>query len=142
MLRKLIGLVGVAAAVAVLASPAVSQDSSSCCTTSYVQEGKHLVRKVGCEEQFQMPTTTMVRVPAGEEQEGDTYAYITEGKRSVRVILREVPIVTPPAKEGHECSYRYRPVGKSSVREQFCIVNGVEQKCPGMNEKGECTAKK
>ena len=143
MTRSWMAVLGLASMLAALAACAVAQEGEqSCCTTSYAPEGKHLVRKEYCPEPFEMPSTTLIQVAPGEQQEGDFYAYRTEGKRTVRIYLREVPVAAPEVAQGHECSYRYRPVGKSTVREQFCIVNGQEQRCPGMNTAGECLGKK
>jgi hypothetical protein len=117
------------------------EDDPSCCITSYIPEGKHLVRKQYCPEPFEMPTTTFMKVTPGQQQPGDAYAYVTHGKRTTRIYLREVPILPEYSIPGTEYAYRYRPEGKTSMREEFTIIHGAPPASPETGEPAGLPAK-
>jgi hypothetical protein len=137
MLRKLMGLAGVAVLLAALAGPAVAQEKQTVWTT----DGKRYFRTEELVQPFEMPKTQLIQV--AEKEEGAFLGFNYEGKRLAPAYFKEAPLAAPTAKPGHECSWRmvYERKGQTA-KYNFCLVNGVEQPCAGMNQAGECIGKK
>ena len=136
MLTKLTGVLGLAALLTALATPAVAQETEWVWKT----DGKRWTRSEQPVKPFVMPTTTTIEVAAGEQKEGDILGFKYTGKRMERVYFREVPR-TEVAHKGHECTWRMVYERKAVNRFHYCLVNGAEKPCPGMTEAGECLAK-
>jgi len=136
MLRKLMGVLGVAALLAALAGPAVAQEKE------YVwkMDGKRYWRTEELAKPFVMPATYLKEVAAGEEKAGDVEGFKYLGKRTEKVFLRETPFAEAP--KGHECTWKMVYEKKAGYKNHFCFVNGAEEACPGMNAAGECLGKK
>jgi hypothetical protein len=130
------GLLGVAALMAALAGPAVAQEQD------YVwkSDGKRYFRTEEVVKPFVMPATYLKELGAGEEKEGDTYGFKFLGKQYVKVFFREMPFAEAP--KGHECTWKMVYEKKYTNKLHYCLVNGAEQACPGMNAAGECLGKK
>jgi hypothetical protein len=131
------GFLGVAALLAALAGPAMAQETQ----TVWRTEGKHWSRSEEAVKPFVMPTTYLTEVAAGEEKAGDVQGFKYLGKRTEVVYFREMPFAEAPQK-GHECGWRMVYEKKSTIQRHFCLENGVEKPCPGMNAAGECLGKK
>lgn len=136
MWKKGFSILGAAALVAALAAPAVAQE------TDYVwkSDGKRYFRTEEVVKPFVMPKTYFAEVAAGDFKEGDLPSFKYTGKRMERVFLKETPLAEAP--KGHECSWKMVYVKKYTERSHFCLENGVEKPCPGMNAAGECLGKK
>jgi hypothetical protein len=146
MNRLVVAVLGVVGLLGLLAGPALAQaepEKKSCCSYGYFTEGKHVARKEFCEssEPFRMPETWIVQVAPSEQRAGDLYAYATVGKRTERVILREVPRVPAEVVKGHECFYGWFNVAKHTERKMLCGIDGNETLCVGMANE-QCQAKK
>lgn len=139
MFRKLMGVLGVVALLAALGGPAAAQEEKK----DYVWKtnGKWYFRTEEVVKPFVMPATAIVEVPAAEAKEGDNYGFRYIGKQREKVFFREVPRATEVAK-GHECTWKMTYNQKYTSKLHFCLVNGTEQACPGMNAAGECLGKK
>jgi len=135
MFTKLMGLLGVAAMLAALAGPAVAQESQ----TVWKTDGKRWTRTEELVKPFVMPKTMLVE--AAEKQEGAFLGFKYAGKRMERVYFREVPLATEAAKS-HECGWRMVYEKKAVNQRHFCLMNGAEQPCCGMNPAGECLGMK
>lgn len=136
MLRKLMGVFGVAALLAAFAGPAVAQEKE----WVWKSDGKRYTRTEEFAKPFVMPATYLKEVAAGEQKEGDIQGLKYTGKRTEVVFFREVPFAEPA--KGHECTWRMAYQKKSMLKEHFCLMNGAEKPCPGMNAAGECLANK
>jgi hypothetical protein len=137
MRRNLMALAGVAALVAALAGPAVAQEK-----TDWVwhTDGKRYWRTEEIVKPMEMPKTQLVQV--AEKEEGAIQGFKYVGKRMETAYFKEVPVAAEVAKQGHECSWRMVYEKKQVNKYNFCIVNGAEQPCAGMNAAGECVGKK
>jgi len=136
MCRKLMALLGVAALMAALAGPAVAQEKD------YVwkSDGKRYFRTEEIVKPFVMPATYLKEMAAGEEKAGDLEGFKYLGKRTEKVFFRETQFAEAP--KGHECTWKMVYEKKYTSKLHFCLVNGAEQACPGMNAAGECLGKK
>ena len=123
MRRMLVSLLGVVGLLAALAPPAAAQDNGM--DWVWHTDGKRWWRTEECVIPFVMPTTTTIEVAAGQETEGDVRGMKYTGKSMERVYFREVPRYE--VARGHQCSWRMTYAGKSMLREDFCVENGVEQ---------------
>jgi hypothetical protein len=130
------GVLGVAALLAALAAPAVAQEKEWVWKT----DGKRYFRTEEAVKPFVMPTTYLKEVPAGEEKAGDLQGFKYVGKRMEKVFFREAPFAE--AQKGHECTWKMVYEKKAVYKNHFCLVNGAEKPCPGMNAAGECLANK
>jgi len=135
MLRKLMGVLGVAALLAALAGPAVAQEKEWVWKT----DGKRYWRTEEFVKPAVMPATYLKEVAAGEQKEGAIQGFKYLGKRTEVAYFREVPFAEPM--KGHECTWRMVYQKKAMLKEHFCLRNGAEKPCPGMNAAGECLAK-
>jgi hypothetical protein len=133
----MMALLGVAAMLAVLAGPAMAQETN----TVWQTDGKRYWRTEEIVKPFVMPTTRTMEVAAGEQKEGDIQGFKNIGKRTEIVYFREVPLENKVVK-GHECTWKMVYEGKSTYKQHFCLVDGLAQACPGMNGAGECLGKK
>jgi len=136
MCRKMMAVFGVAALMAALAGPAVAQEKEYVWKT----DGKRWTRTEEVVKPFVMPATYLKEVPAGEEKAGDVQSFKYLGKRTEVVFFREVPFAEAP--KGHECTWKMVYEKKAVTRNHFCLVNGAEKPCPGMNAAGECLGMK
>jgi hypothetical protein len=136
MCRTWMGVLGVAALLAALAAPAVAQENEWVWKT----DGKRYWRTEEAVKPFVMPTTYFKEVAAGESKEGDIPGFKYLGKRTEAVYFREAPFAAPA--KGHECTWRMKYEKKFMTQEHFCLFNGAEKPCPGMNAAGECLAGK
>ena len=136
MCRKLMGVLGVAALVAALAGPAVAQEKDYVWKT----DGKRYWRVEETVKPFVMPATYLKEVPAGEEKAGDVQGFKYLGKRTEMVFFRETPFAE--AAKGHDCTWKMVYQKTEVNKLHFCLVNGAEMACPGMNAAGECLGKK
>jgi len=140
MFKMLMGSLGLAGLLAAFAGPAAGQDNGK--DWVWHTNGKHWWRTEEVVKPVVMPTTTTVEVAPGDQNECDVQGFKIVGKRTERVYFREVPIPAPEVVKGHECSWRLHYDGKRTTRENFCVVNGVEQACPGFDKSGNCLAHK
>jgi hypothetical protein len=138
MARKLMVVLGVLGSLAAIAGPAAAQEKND---WVWHTDGKRWWRTEEPVMPAMMPKTYLAEVPAGEQKEGDIQGFKYVGKRTERVYFRETPFAEAP-KSGHECSWRMVYEKKSVNKYHFCIVNGVEQACAGMDAAGECLGKK
>jgi len=136
MRRNLMGFLGVAALLAALAAPAMAQETQ----TVWQTDGKRWSRSEEAVKPFVMPTTYRMEVAAGEEKAGDVQGFKYLGKRTEAVYFREMPFAEAP--KGHECSWKMVYEKKAMSQRHFCLENGAEKPCPGMNAAGECLGKK
>ena len=136
MRRNLMGFLGVVALLAVLAGPAMAQETQ----TVWRSDGKHWSRSEEAVKPFAMPTTYLMEVAAGAEKAGDVQGFKYLGKHTEFVYFREMPFAAAP--KGHECTWKMVYEKKSVYKQHFCLENGVEKTCPGMNAAGECLGKK
>jgi hypothetical protein len=127
MFKKLMGVLGVAALLTALAGPAMAQEKD------YGWKTEEVVKPSS-------PATYLKEVPAGEQKEGDIQGLKYLGKYTEVVYFREAAFAEPA--KGHECSWRMVYEKKAVKKYHFCIENGAEQACPGMNAAGECIGKK
>lgn len=134
MFRTLTGVLGVAALLAALAAPAVAQEKEWVWKT----DGKRYWRTEEAVKPAVMPATTLKEVAAGEP--GAILGFKYTGKTMERVYFKEVPFAEAP--KGHECSWKMVYEKKEVAKKHFCLVNGAEKPCPGMNAAGECLANK
>jgi hypothetical protein len=121
----LVSVLGVAGLLAALAPPTVAQDNGK--DWVWHTDGKRYWRTEECVNLYVTPTTMTIDVVSGDRQEGDSWRMSYVGKHLERVYTREVPRPAPEFAKGHECSWRFRYVGKTTTRESFCSENGVEQ---------------
>ena len=135
MFRKMTGLLGVAAMLATLATPAVAQEKEWVWKT----DGKRYWRTEEVVKPFVMPQTYLKEVAAGEEKAGDVEGMKYIGKRTEKVFFRETPFAEAP--KGHECTWKMVYEKKYVNKLHYCLVNGAEKPCPGMTPAGECLAK-
>ena len=137
MHRTLMGLLGGVGFLAACALPAATQEEGK-------QEWvwKRYTRVPVTAAPAEAPKTMLVEVPRGQQKEGDIYGTKLVGKNTEFVYYRRVPIPEPVVVKGHKCSMRALQVRKHTEFQHFCIVDGAEKPCPGMNEKGECLANK
>jgi hypothetical protein len=84
--------------------------------------------------------TVLVEVPRGTE--GAVLGTKRVGKNTEFVSYLPVEVREAAVAMGHHCSVRTVRVGKNTELVHYCLVNGVPMICPGMNEKGECQAKR
>jgi hypothetical protein len=136
MCRKLMGVFGVAALVAALASPAVAQEKEWVWKT----DGKRYWRTEEAVKPFVMPATYLKEMAAGEPTEGAILGFKYTGKTMERVYFREAAFASVP--KGHECTWKMVYQKKEVNKLHFCLMNGAEQACPGMNAAGECLGMK
>lgn len=136
MLRKLMVVLGVAALMAALAGPAVAQEKEWVWKT----DGKRYWRTEEFVKPLVMPATYLKEVPAGEVKAGDVEGFKVLGKRTEKVFFRETPFAEAP--KGHECTWKMVYEKKTVTQNHFCLVNGAEKACPGMNAAGECLGMK
>ncbi len=133
MCRKLLGVLGAAVLLAALPTSAVAQEKEWVWKTN----GKQWFRTEEAVKPFVMPATFLKEVAAYEE--GAFLGFKYTGKVMERVYFREVPFAAPA--KGHECTWRMAYQKKAMLKEHFCLMNGAEKPCPGMNAAGECLAK-
>lgn len=136
MRRNLMALLGVAAIVAALAGPAMAQETR----TVWRTDGKRWSHSEEAVLPFVMPKTYLMEVAAGNQKEGDVQGLKYLGKRTEVVYFRETPFAEAP--KGHECSWKMVYEKKATSQRHFCLENGAEKSCPGMNPAGECLGKK
>jgi hypothetical protein len=136
MRRNLMALLGVAAIVAALAGPAMAQETQ----TVWRNDGKRWFRSEEAVQPFVMPKTYLMEVAAGEQKAGDVEGRKYLGKHTEVVYFREAPLAE--AAKGHECSWKMVYEKKATNQRHFCLENGAEKTCPGMNPAGECLGKK
>jgi len=138
MSRMVMGALGAAGLLALLAVPAQGQENGK----DYVwhTDGKRCWRTEEYVKPFVMPTTMTIEVAPGDRKEGDVPGFKYLGKRTERVYFREVQRPAPEVAQGHECAWRLHITGKQTTRENYCVVNGVEQACPGFDRAGHCLA--
>ncbi len=136
MYRKMMAVLGVTALFAALAGPAVAQEKEYVWKT----DGKRYWKTEEAVKPFEMPKTYLKEIPAGEEKAGDVQGFKYLGKRTEMVFFRETPFAE--AAKGHECTWKMVYAKKEMFKNHFCLVNGAEQACPGMNAAGECLGKK
>jgi hypothetical protein len=130
------GMLGALALLAALATPAVAQEKEWVWKT----DGKRYFRTEEIVKPFVMPATYLAEVPAGAEKAGDVEGFKYLGKRTEKVFFREMPFAE--AQKGHECTWKMVYEKKAVYKNHYCLVNGAEQACPGMNAAGECLGKK
>ncbi len=135
MFRKMIAALGVLAMLAGLAGTAMAQETQKV----WKNDGKRYWRVEEAVKPFAMPQTQMLAVP--EKQEAAFLGFKYEGKHLNQAYFIEAPFAAPAAK-GHECSWRMVYEQKAMGKYHFCLENGVEKPCPGMNAAGECFGKK
>jgi hypothetical protein len=136
MRRNLMALLGVAAIVAALAGPAMAQETR----TVWRTDGKRWFHSEEAVQPLVMPKTYLMEVAAGNQKEGDVQGLKYLGKRTEVVYFREAPLAE--AAKGHECSWKLVYEGKATSLRHYCLENGAEKTCPGMNPAGECLGKK
>jgi hypothetical protein len=129
-------VLGALALLAALATPAVAQEKEFVWKT----DGKRYWRSEEFVKPFEMPATFLKEVPAGEEKAGDVLGLKVVGKRTEKVYFRETPFAEAP--KGHECTWKMVYEKKQVLQNHFCLVNGAEKACPGMNGAGECLGMK
>jgi len=136
MCRKGMALLGVVALLAALAGPAVAQEQ-----TVWKTDGKRYWHSEEMVKPAEAPKTQFVQV--AEKEEGAIQGFMDVGKRLEVAYFKEVPLAAEPAKQGHECGWRmvYENKGRTT-KYNFCLVNGAEQPCAGMNCAEECMGKK
>lgn len=139
MRRMLMGLMGVTGLLAALAAPAAAQENGK--DWVWHTNGKRYWRTEEFVKPYVVPTTMTVDVAPGDQKEGDSWRMNYVGKRMERVYTRDVQRPATDVVKGHECTWRLHYVGKHTTRENYCIVDGVEQSCPGFAKSGECLAK-
>lgn len=132
-MRRMIGFVAAAAVVAALAAPASAQDTEWVWKT----DGKRWTKVEQPAKPFAWPATKLMEV---EKQEGALQGFKYVGKRMLPAYFVEVPFAAPAA-QGHECTWRLAYEKKAVNKHHFCLRNGAEKPCPGMNPTGECLAK-
>jgi hypothetical protein len=136
MCRKGFALLGVLALMAALAGPAVAQEKEYVWKT----DGKRWFRTEEFVKPFVMPKTYFAEVPAAEFKAGEVASFKYVGKQMERVYLLETPLAE--AAKGHECTWKMVYEKKYTNKLHFCLVNGAEMACPGMNAAGECLGMK
>lgn len=136
MRRSMMAILGVMALVAALAGPAVAQETK----TAWKTDGKRYWKVEETVKPFEMPKTQLIQ--AAEKEEGAFLGMKYNGKQMEFTYFKEVPVAAEVAKQGHECSWRMVYEKKLSYKHSFCLVNGAEQNCPGMNAAGECLGRK
>lgn len=136
MSKNLKAFLGIAAILVPLAGTAVAQESQ----TVWKTDGKHYWRTEEVVRPAEMPKTQRIEVATEERQAGDVQGFKYVGKRLEPAYFREVPIAVE-AHKGHECSWRMVHEGRRLIKYDFCIVNGVEEPCAGMNADGVCLNK-
>jgi hypothetical protein len=136
MCRKVMALLGVLAVMAALAGPAVAQEKEYVWKT----DGKRWFRTEEFVQPFVMPKTYFAEVPAGEFKAGEAASYKYFGKTMERVYLLETPLAE--AAKGHECTWKMVYEKKYTNKLHFCLMNGAEKPCLGMNAAGECLGMK
>jgi hypothetical protein len=134
MKTKMMSLIALLAAV--VAAPAVAQETQ----TVWHTDGKRYWRTEEIVKPVEMPKTQLVRL--AEKEEGAIQGFVYNGKRTEIAYFKEVPVPAEVVKQGHECSWRMVYGKKLTTKYNFCLVNGAEQPCPGMNAAGECVGKK
>jgi hypothetical protein len=134
MKTKMMSLIALLAAV--VAAPAMAQETK----TVWHSDGKRYWRTEEIVKPFEMPKTQLVQL--AEKEEGAIQGFKYNGKHMEVAYFKEVPLPAEVAKQGHECSWRMVYEKKQVTKFNFCLVNGAEQACPGMNAAGECLGKK
>jgi hypothetical protein len=116
------GVLGVLAMLAALATPAVAQDEEY----GWKTDGKRYWRTEEAAAPALMPATYLKEVPAGEQKAGDVqgFQYLGSGPRSCSFAKSRSP----------------KPRRGTSAPGRWC--NGAEKPCPGMNAAGECLGMK
>ncbi len=137
MRRNMMGALGVVTMLAALAGTAMAQETR----TVWKTDGKRWTHSEEIVKPFVMPTTRTMEVAAADKQAGDVQGFKYIGKRTEVVYFREVPLENNVVK-GHECTWKMVYEKKSSFKQHFCLVDGIAQTCPGMNQAGECLGKK
>ena len=135
MRRNMMAILGVAVMLATLAGPALAQEKQ----TVWKTDGKRWTRTEELVQPFVMPKTQLV--PVAEKQQGAFLGFTYVGKRIEPTYFLEVPLANEAAK-GHECVWKMVYQRKQVNQVHFCLVNGNEQACAGMNAAGECLSKK
>ena len=135
MKTKMMSLIALLAAV--VAAPAVAQETQ----TVWHTDGKRYWHFEEAVPAPQPAKTQLIALPGNEE--GAILGFKYSGKTMQYAYFKEVPVAAEQAKKGHECSWRmvYENKGRTT-KYNFCLVNGIEQPCPGMNPAGECVGKK
>ena len=141
MHKRLMGLLGAIGFLAACAVPASAQEEGKT-ERVWKSDGKRYSWVEVKVAPVEVPGTLLVEVPRGQQKEGDLYGTKLVGKNTEFVYYRRLPIPEPTVVKGHRCSMRTARVRKNTEFQHFCIVDGVEMPCPGMNEKGECLATK
>jgi len=92
-------------------------------------DGKRWTRTEEClSTTVALPTTMTEVVPYGEQKDGDSWRMKYMGKTMTREYTRECPL--PEVVLGTEHRWRFHTVGKRTVREDYFVVDGVEQSTP------------
>lgn len=136
MRANLMAILGIAATMAALAGPSFAQETR----TVWHTDGKRYWHHEEVVKPVETPKTHLVEVAENEPGAIQGFKYV--GKRMERVYFKEVPVTADAPKQGHECSWRMVYEKKEVRKENFCLVNGVEQACAGMNAAGECLGRK
>jgi hypothetical protein len=123
MKRMLTSLLGAAAVLAALASPAVAQEVEGR-DWMWTANGKLCLRDECTATPYEASRTQTVVVAPGDRQEGDSWRMKYVGKRMEREYTREVP--RSDADQEHASGWRLRSVGKHTEREYYCEEKGVE----------------
>ncbi len=138
MSRMMLGLLAMGAATVALAGPAVAQE----CEQDRVAnpEAKQWRCSDDTEQSYTFAPTVWTEVPRGQQRPGDVRGFKYVGKRTERAYFREVERPNPAFAQGHECHWRPHYQGKRTTYEFYCVVNGVEEACLGMDRYGHCLA--
>ena len=138
MRRMWMAVLGTAGALVLAsASPAVAATQTH---RVWKSDGKRYVWTEVTVPYAEAEKTVLVEVPRGTE--GAVLGTKRVGKNTEFVYYRRVAVPEEAVARGHRCSLRTVHVKKNTEFLHYCVVDGKETPCPGMNEKGECLATK